>query len=121
MNANDTVGETLKDLSAKVLQPASLSLLVVQQGVNKPLLHMALCDRDLTIFHHKNYFTQNILQKFLKLLIHFRSLPSLCSAAHQTSSLTAKDGPHHRSFCTIFFQYCWQNNSDSNATDCNQM
>lgn len=39
----DTVGETLKHVSAKVLQPASLSLPVVQQGVNKTILHTVLC------------------------------------------------------------------------------
>lgn len=76
---------------------------------------------DLTIFHHKNSFTQAILRKGLKQLVHFISPPSLGSAAPQSSWFNNSKKQSRSLFILChFFQYCWQNNSDDNITDCNQ-
>lgn len=115
-------GEAVKHFSAKVLQAAPLPLLVVQQSVNKPVLHTALCDLEADHFPSEKLIYSDYSPKRLEAACSLHLTPSLCSAAPQSSWFNSSK-KQSRSLLLLyhFSQYCWQNNSDDNITDCNQM
>lgn len=116
------MGETVKHFSAKVLQPPPLSLLVVQQSVNKPVPHTSLRGLGPDHFPPQKLIYSGYSPKRLEAACSLHLTPSLHSAALKSSWFN-NSKKQSRSLLILYHfpQYCWQNNSDVNITDCHQM